>query len=108
MTLRPEDILNLINLKVEEIKTTLPDKGRRLELQCIILTEKQWLTLLKNADFKNEAECNNANLGGIPVKFDSSLNEMKIEFIQVEKQRKYFRLKRTRKHVTPTTEPLQS
>ena len=96
--MRPEDILNLINTKIEEIKSQLPDKGRRLELKCFILTEEQWNVLLKIEDFKNEAERGNANLGGIPIKCDSNLKELDVEYVQGEKQRKYFRLKRSRKH----------
>lgn len=99
--MRPEDILNLINAKSEEIKRTLSDKGRRLELTCIILTKEQWNVLQRNLDFKCEAERGNANLGGIPIKFNPNLTKMEIEFIQTEKQRKYFRLKRTRKHDVP-------
>lgn len=96
--MKPEDILNQINAKIEEIKGSLPDKGRRLELKCFILPEEQWNVLLKNEDFKNEAERGNANLGGIPIKCDSNLKELSIEYVQGEKQRKYFRLRRSRKH----------
>lgn len=88
----------LISTTIEEIKATLPDQGRRLEYKCFILTEEQWKILCRDIDFKNEADHGNANLGGIPIKFDPSLSEMKIEYTQAEKQRKYFRLKRSRKH----------
>lgn len=96
--MKPEDILNLINAKVEEIKSSLPDNGRRLELQCFILTKEQWNVLLTIEEFKNEAERGNANLGGIPIKCDSNLKELEIKYVQGAKQRKYFRLRRSRKH----------
>lgn len=96
--MRAEDVLLIISTKIEELKASLPDQGRRLEYKCFILTKDQWEALIKNITFKNEAEHGNANLGGIPIKFDANLSEMKIEYIQTEKQRKYFRLKRSRSH----------
>jgi hypothetical protein len=108
MFLRAEDVLILISTKIEELKASLPDQGRRLEFKCFILTQEQWEALSKNITFKNEAEHGNANLGGIPIKFDANLSEMKIEYFQTEKQRKYFRLKRSRKHDLSTKETLQS
>jgi len=98
ISLRAEEVLTLIETKIEELKASLPDQGRRLEYKCFILTKEQWKALCKNIDFKNEAEHGNANIGGIPIKFDVTLSEMKIEYFQTEKQRKYFRLKRSRKH----------
>lgn len=106
MSLKLEDVLTLISIKIEEIKATLPDNGRRLEYKCFILTQEQWKVLCKDVTFKNEADHGNANLGGIPVKFDASLSEMKIEYFQTEKQRKYFRLKRSRKHDLSTEETI--
>lgn len=98
----------LISIEIEKIKVSLPDHGRRLEYKCFILTQEQWNILCKNIDFKNEAEHGNANLGGIPIKLDATLSEMKIEYFQTEKQRKYFRLKRSRKHDLSNKEALQS
>lgn len=104
--MRAEDVLTLISTKIEELKSSLPDQGRRLEFKCFVLTKEQWAALCKNTDFKNEAEHGNANLGGIPIKFDATLFEMKIEYVQTEKQRKYFRLKRSRKHDVFTEETI--
>lgn len=106
--MKPEDVLTLISTKIEEIKGTLPDHGRRLEYKCFILTQEQWDALCKNIDFKNEAEHGNSNLGGVPIKVDANKSEMQIEYFQAEKQRKYFRLKRSRKHDCSTEEALQS
>jgi hypothetical protein len=116
--LKPEDILDLVNAKVEEIKKKLPDKGRRLELTCIIVTEEQW-DILFNASQKEDVDYDSDgneykfteeemaeenqpkfvmkefNIGGIPVQKGKELD---IKYSQTEKQRKYFRLKRTRKH----------
>ena len=70
-------------------------KRRRVVVKAYYLPEKFYNGLMHLPEFEKAHKRGEANLGGIPVYLSE---EFKIDWFQAEKQRKFFREKRRRKH----------
>lgn len=83
-----DQIIQTIFKEVEKTRLSLPDRGRRMEIQAYILP-KEWISLLSTDEvFKMVLDRGMPNLGGIPI-YEGK--EFKIIYIQKEKQRKVWK-----------------
>jgi len=90
--MEPEEVLIEIEKRVEDIKSGLPESGRRLKVKAYFLPKEYWDALLKNPFFKKEVIEGNPNLGGIPVKLMPDIVSPIIDWEQEEKRPKFYRV----------------
>ena len=80
------DILELLNNEVSNIKLSLPDGGRRFEVKKYIITQSMFNILLLNPTFKTWVESGHEpNLGGTPIRIGESIE---IEYDQHSKRKR--------------------
>ena len=70
-------------------------KRRRVVIKAYYLPEEFYNSLISIPEFKKANKEGKANLGGIPVYLSE---EFKIDWYQAEKQRKFFRIRKKKKH----------
>lgn len=89
--MEPIDVILKLEERIQKIKESLPEEGRRLLVKAYYLPQAHWDALRKNDDFAKAVEKGNPNLGGIPVKLNSDLDIPKIIYKQEEKKPKFYR-----------------